>query len=595
MHSSPVSLIEMALEIIHASEEGNDLPQSLRGKLYAALVLLCSEQVSSPEELVSLGEAGENARLFLSLSLLAIAKEASLSYAIGRLAAARMLRELGLLSMQNDVVGEQTDVWRCSLVLTSIIQTNKQPNLLDPSTHPSQFQNEQLRRRVEELELIHQQPAQKTGTSKKRKVSSDEANLLQSINNAIYETLSLEGTPSELLFPDDKIVGALEYATESTSCTIVNLLGYVGCASDAAYNKSTNHSAIECSICENSGQGKAKISLCTSKSTVRSIFSKLVRQRTFLESRQTRIVAMIALRKLVFHCEDGEFIDLEVSSAAQWCLQSLNSSIRELRIAAGRTLSTFMPSSSTPYINTAALVRNRKNSIALLRSASEQDLPHMVESRIMVWGQIGKIVTEEELNLVLIKLLDYLGSNNTVEAAVAFNELLNVADTHRMPPRRLLEPFWNSLAYMVVKDMIQRPQRSRAIAELLQVSINDLLLLIQSHALPWLVLDRQKDVIQKIAEARGEKEIWGPIMDIGNLPSVLSLLMLQESDDIETFTKSRLNDVSSHFHSLPLLDLVQAEQTTLATELLKAAAEGDESRKQKVSFELYIAKKTNFY
>ena len=577
--SSPVPLVETALEIITASYEGPGISSAVRGKVYAALILLCSELVSSADELTRSDEHGEHVRLCLCFSLLAITKEAAESYAIGRLAASRMLRELTLLSLQNSNVGEQTDVWRCASLLGQMI-SHSTPSVLDSLTHPSLFRSDAVRQRVEELELAHDAPAPATTGTKKRKISPEEDNILIALYRTIYETLSIKDEPSESGLQEQSILSALETSSDSTRCAVIGQLAHVACAADASFRKDSDESVLECSICDNAGVGRKVGNSSTAKSTTRSIFSQLICQRYFLESRQPRVSAMLAIRKLIYHCEDLNFVDIEVSTSAQWCLQSLNSSIRELRIAAGRSLAILMPATPTSYIDKATLGRNRKNSIALLKSASEADMPHMVESRVMAWGQIGRVVAEEELNLVLIKLLEYLGSNNSIESAVAFNELLNVAEAHRMTPRRLLEPFWDSLAYMVTKDMIQKPQRSRAIAELLQISINELLLLIQSHALPWLVLDRQKDVIQKIAEARQEKEIWNPIMDIGNLPPVLSLLMVQETEDIEAFTKSRLNDISPHFHSLPLIDLVQFEPTTLATELLKAAAEADESRKQ---------------
>lgn len=242
----------------------------------------------------------------------------------------------------------------------------------------------------------------------------------------------------------------------------------------------------------------------------------------------------------------------------------------------------FIPRRASGLIDDDLLSRNRQNSIALLKSISNDDEPHMVETRIMAWAQIGRVVPDEELNLVLIKSLEYLGSSNNIQAAVAFNEILALAEFRRASPRRLFEPFWKNLAYLVTKDMVQRPQRSRAMAELLQVSINELLLLIQSHAMPWLVLDKQKDVIQRIADARKDSEIWRPIVDTINLPSTLALLMIQESDNMEEFSISRLALISSHFSSSSLIELIQTEQSFVATELLKAAAEADGARRERV-------------
>lgn len=292
---------------------------------------------------------------------------------------------------------------------------------------------------------------------------------------------------------------------------------------------------------------------------------------------------MIALRRLVAHCEDTSFLDIETSNPGQWCLQSLNSSVRELRVAAGRTLGAFMPTKPIGGVGDELIARNRKNTIALLKSTSDQDPAHLVETRVMAWGQVGRVVSYDELNLVLIKLVDYLGNSNNIVSAFTFNELLNLADARNTTPRRLLEPFWKSLAYMATKDMIQRPQRSRAIAELLQISVNELLLLIQTHALPWLVLDKRQDVIQKIAEARHEKEAWESVMDGPNLAATLALLLVQDTGNIEEFTKSRLNEISPHFHTLSLLGLFQSEPVLIALELLKTAGSGDEAKRSLVS------------
>lgn len=320
------------------------------------------------------------------------------------------------------------------------------------------------------------------------------------------------------------------------------------------------------------------------KTAIQTLFTKIIQRPAFTESRQPRVAAMIALRKLVGHSGDAAFLNLESSVPGQWCLQSLNSSIRELRIAAGRALGAFVRTANPRSVvkdPEESIARNRKNAIALLKSSSVQDQgkAHLVETRIMAWGQIGRWVFDDELNLVLIQLVDYLGSRNNIVSAFAFNEIVNLAEARDTNPRRLFEPFWKSLAYMATKDMIQRPQRSRAIAELLQIGVNELLLLIQTHALPWLVLDKQKDVIQRIAEARQEREVGSLLMDAPNLASTLALLLIQDTDDVEGFTKSRLDYISSHFEALSLFDLFQSEPVVIALELLKMAADADEAKK----------------
>lgn len=308
------------------------------------------------------------------------------------------------------------------------------------------------------------------------------------------------------------------------------------------------------------------------------MFRGLTQLGSFIDSKRPRIAAMIAVRRLVLHCSDAELLDLETSKLGQWCLQSLNSSVRELRIASGRTLAAFvLPGRAA--IPSDLIRRNRQNCIALLKSASEKRQPHLTETCIMAWGQFGRVAEEEELNLILIQLLEYLGDNNTVISAFAFNELAKLADGRGISARRLLGPYWRSLAYLATKDMVQRPQRCRVIAELVQMSVAEMLLLIQAHALPWLVLDKRRDIIQKIAEARKEKEIVKVIMDDRNLGGILSLLLIQDTPDITGFAKSRLDEISPHFQSYSLLSLLQTEPVTVAMELLMAAGDADQQRK----------------
>lgn len=292
---------------------------------------------------------------------------------------------------------------------------------------------------------------------------------------------------------------------------------------------------------------------------------------------------MKTLRKLILHCGDSDYLKLDTSDPGQWCIQSLHSSVRELRVAAGRTLTAFVVADSSLRKTNNRLLqvvtKNRQNAIALLKSVSEKQQPHLTETCIMAWGQIGRTVKDDELNLVLIQLLEYLGDSNNIVSAFAFNELIQLSEALDMTPRRLFEPYWRSLAYLTTKDMIRRPQRSRAVAELLQLTVNELLLLIQADALPWLVLDRRKDIVQKVAEARQEKETWQILMDSMNLATTLALLLVQDTDDLEGFVKSRLGEISPHLYEQPLLDLLQSEPVLIIMELLKASGDADEARK----------------
>lgn len=66
-----------------------------------------------------------------------------------------------------------------------------------------------------------------------------------------------------------------------------------------------------------------------------SILTKLVKSKVFQASRRPRVFGMIAVKRFTVHFNNDEFVDLGVSPLGQWCLTSLHSSTRELRILGG--------------------------------------------------------------------------------------------------------------------------------------------------------------------------------------------------------------------------------------------------------------------
>ncbi len=138
--------------------------------------------------------------------------------------------------------------------------------------------------------------------------------------------------------------------------------------------------------------------------------------------------------------------------------------LRELRIAAGRLLAIFLRQPGVSVTEKDIARRNRGNALAVLKSISDKDIPAFNETCIMALGQIGRVVSDESLNMTLHKLLEYLGHRNTIVSALAFNEILSLAASREVTPRRLFEPFWNNLALAAIKDIVSRPRTTRTIA-----------------------------------------------------------------------------------------------------------------------------------
>lgn len=387
-----------------------------------------------------------------------------------------------------------------------------------------------------------------------------------------------------------------ELAENNVRCATIELLTRFTCACDDTLIATTADAThLQCTFCSNkeSKEPRPECRDVAAKSLVVEILVRIIRLPGFLECRQPRVVAMIALRRVISHSTDPEVLDLEKSALGQWCLQALQSSIRELRIAAGRAIVLFLRRNIRTDVGPQILNKNTANVLGFLKSVSDRDEPRIKETCLMAWGQVGRLVSDDGLNLVLVKMLELLGHQNPFISAVALNEITNLATYRKATPRRLLEPFWRSLAYLTVKDIFKRPQTTQMVADLLKTSITELLLIIQSHALPWLVLHRKKDIIQRFLEARREtltlsqrdsEQVWTMIyIDDNNISAILSRLLVQDEPDIEEYIRSVLLDVCQNDKVPSLKELLSSNPVQITMELLKMSGEGDENTRMTVS------------
>jgi serine/threonine-protein kinase ATR len=131
-------------------------------------------------------------------------------------------------------------------------------------------------------------------------------------------------------------------------CRAMRQLGYIPCASAGTltlnYDRDGNVYETRCSICESEGPASTVAANYDDALAAEAIatFVKLIDLPDFEESRKPRVQAMVTLRHFAMHFKDSEFLDLETSKLGQWCLKSLRSSMRELRIAAGYEFALFI-------------------------------------------------------------------------------------------------------------------------------------------------------------------------------------------------------------------------------------------------------------
>lgn len=313
---------------------------------------------------------------------------------------------------------------------------------------------------------------------------------------------------------------------------------------------------------------------------VLSIFENLRESPDLRRSGKERVLSMLAIRSFVVHTKDSTHLDLSNSFLAGWCFNGLHSSLRELRISASRTLVAFL------RVDLARELRdkNRRTALEFLRALTAKNPTSHHETLILAWGQIAIVCGERELNLALLRLIDYLGHPNSLVCALAFSELEGVSECLLLSPQALLGPYYSSIAVAVVQDLHAKPKQIQHLVDFLEMSVAKFLVLTQRETIPFLVLTKKKDILQQIASARKQNS---SIQDLclsppTNLAAVLAFLLVQPATDIETSAMNHLLEVAPDLQSSDLATLIKLDPVLVACEMLKTAADQDEGDPAKI-------------
>ena len=133
-----------------------------------------------------------------------------------------------------------------------------------------------------------------------------------------------------------------ENVDNDKKCQVIELLSRIPCASDGTLvispTEPHEHPKMTCSFCSgpkrHRGLPPGGVNGQTKKEAY-GAFAKLVELPTFQQSRRPRVVGMMALRRFALHSIEPDFLNIQSSPLASWCVKALKSSVRELRIAAG--------------------------------------------------------------------------------------------------------------------------------------------------------------------------------------------------------------------------------------------------------------------
>ncbi|CAO1598571.1 serine/threonine-protein kinase M1 [Xanthoria calcicola] len=285
---------------------------------------------------------------------------------------------------------------------------------------------------------------------------------------------------------------------------------------------------------------------------------------------------MLASKRALSHCEEQAHLDLTASVLGQCCLQALRSSSRDLRIAAGRTLPSFLRSD----LDDVMLRRNSVSALDFLRNLSERSELASQETCILAWGQIARVSSGDEMNIILLRLVEYLGHTNPLVCGLAYDEIQRMCQHSSFSVHRLLSSYWRTLAPTVAQDLQRLPQIAQYLADLMSNTVSELLRLTQIYTLPYLVSTKQQSILQRVADACN-RSIKDLCMEPANTSAILAYLLLRSPSDAEVTIITALQSVSSEFMNVDCAELIKAEPVLIASELLKTAGDADDATKPK--------------
>ncbi|KAJ8069456.1 hypothetical protein OCU04_003110 [Sclerotinia nivalis] len=588
VHEVPTIALFCALHALLSSIQ-TSLSESLLRKGYAYLALIGADLIITPSNIID-----KDVNLVFCQALLHLANICREHDSTCRTVRSFFLPKLRTVIDDEEasiIVGN--DFQNASAVLTWACRSteNTDRELVPPHIR---FDTDSLNADLNLLTLkdTEARSTQLSPPSKRRKIHSEEG-LLYEIIAKLYslfgdqEIMDMDGLCSlaEQRFADLK---------DPDRCKVIDHLSMIPCAAYGSLtvtrDKLENIVSSQCFVCEKLPPKTTVLDddLCQKTGTKAIlILTSLVNSPAFHDSRRSRVLAMVAVKAFAIHFRDEEFFNLETSAVGQWCLKSLQSSMRELRIAAGRTLPEFLQGPKAPQ---DLVLKNKTNVLIILRDLCEKPTLHLQETCVLAWGQLARVLIDDDLNIVLLKLVEYLGHSNLIVSNAAYNEILKLANlngTVEKPVERLFSPFWDSVAIAAVKYLLVRPQTAQLMADLLEINVPEFLILTQAYTLPWLVLWRDGKTIKKIAQARNE-ETWRVCTDKPNVSHIMALLLVQDVRDIESHTMSVLNFVSPDFkeRGLDFEYFLKMDLPGTFLHLLKVAGHADDSKKSRIRLAL---------
>ncbi|KAJ5108762.1 hypothetical protein N7456_005437 [Penicillium angulare] len=412
-------------------------------------------------------------------------------------------------------------------------------------------------------------------------VESTDLDLLSSFMTKITTVLNCDSTGA-LTGVHTALQASYDGLAETQRSEVLDIMGKMSCAiTGSLQQKSSDILGRDTLLCQTCDLGEDGYRIATEED--KANFEELWKMFNFTLPKLTRtpgprIAAMVALKRLLIHSPCMDQMHLSHSAPGEFCLHSLRSSLRELRVATSHSIVAFVRSSLQPDIRRANFV----TILEWLRSLSEKNEMPLHEACVLTLCCLAKVSDEEEKNIILLRLLEYLGHSNPYICAVSYNELSKLAQSFSLTPAGLFRPYWRTLSVEVVKNLQSRPYMAEQLCELLGMKVDSFLRLTEVYVLPYLVLTRKRDIIARIGASRDEAESpFDVCSEKNNLAAILAFLLSQECKNPEAMIMSLLAEIDPAFKGRTLAELVRIEPILIACDLLKSLGDASEQTKER--------------
>ena len=378
-------------------------------------------------------------------------------------------------------------------------------------------------------------------------------------------------------------------------CTIAESISYLGCASAGKLKTHLDHNLrplFKCSICdgEEAVTPSKQPSALNLREPLLAIFNKK-------PASSINVAVIRAFGRLITHDTSPNLFNLSKSLLAERVFFQLRSENRDQRIAATQILPLLFEEHESQSSN-MTISENRNAIMRILRSfPSQSHEKPLLETTVMAYSEIGKVATQNDLSFILSTLVDFLGHNNSFIAALAYREILAVAQAHGQTTWQMFSPFWPSISIKVVEQMRSRPQILQRLCEILDIRDSMFLMRTQNFTVPPLVLGKHRDVLEQLSQKMGVM-VWEMLND--TMPYILAGIFTQDNRPTGTKTDFLVELMATNKDVKLTFDtksLISSCRTPLTAELLKMLAGESEGKRERVfqalqNIAMYVSEKT---